>query len=426
VKSTTGHGGIETAVRRALDMSSIIDIHTHLYPPQFGELLLWGIDELLTYHYLVAEFFRSAGDEIDYDRFWSMPKSEQADLIWEHLFIRRTPISEACRGVVTCLKRLGLDPSERELAKHRRYFAKASVEAHLDRVLELSRVRTVMMTNDPFDGLEQAVWQSGKVRDERFQAVLRLDRVLVSWQRAGDALKGMGYDVQPDLSGTTVAEVRRFLNDWVARMRPVYVAASLPPSFRFPEDAATSRLIEHCLLPVAAEHGLPFALMIGCRPQVNPKLRLAGDAVGKADMTAVANLCAGFPQNRFLCTVLSRENQHELAVIARKFHNLHIFGCWWFLNTPSLTEEITRLRMELLGHSFTPQHSDARVLEQLIYKWDHSKAMLARVLTDKYADLLESGWSVSSDQIEREVADLLGGSAMRFMQGNGPGGTARA
>ncbi|HUU97925.1 MAG TPA: glucuronate isomerase [Phycisphaerae bacterium] len=418
--SLSDGGSIETAVRRALDTSPIIDIHTHLYAPQFGKLLLWGIDELLTYHYLVAEFFRVAGDEIDYDRFWSMSKSEQADLIWEHLFVRRSPISEACRGVVTCLKRLGLDLSQRKLTEHRRYFAKASAAAHLDRVLEVSGVRTVVMTNDPLDELERAVWQSGHVYDDRFKAVLRLDRVLVSWQRAGDALKGMGYDVQPDLSGATIAEVRRFLNDWVARVRPVYVAASLPPSFRFPDNSVGSRLIEHCVLPVVAEHGLPFALMIGCRQQVNPKLRLAGDAVGKADMTAVVNLCAAFPNNRFLCTVLSRENQHELAVIARKFHNLHIFGCWWFLNTPSLTEEITRLRMELLGHSFTPQHSDARVLEQLIYKWDHSKAMLARVLTDKYADLLESGWAISAEQIEREVANLLGGSAMQFMRGDRP------
>ena len=420
MNSVTDRGGIAAAVRRALDTSPIIDIHTHLCAPQFGKLLLWGIDELLAYHYLVAELFRVAGDEIDYERFWSLSKSEQADLIWEHLFVRRSPISEACRGVVTCLKQLGLDPSERDLAKHRRYFAETSTEAHLDRVLEISRVQTVVMTNDPFDELERPVWQSGTGYDDRFKAVLRLDRVLVSWEQTGGLLREMGYDVQPDLSSATVGEVCRFLNDWVGCMRPVYLAASLPPSFRFPDNSAGSRLIEHCVLPVAAEHGLPFALMIGCRQQVNPKLRLAGDAVGKADMTAVANLCAGFPQNRFLCTVLSRENQHELAVVARKFHNLHIFGCWWFLNTPSLTEEITRLRMELLGHSFTPQHSDARVLEQLIYKWDHSKAMLARVLTDKYADLLESGWAISAEQIEREIADLLGGSAMRFMRGDRP------
>ena len=36
----------------------VFDIHTHLYDPAFGGLLLWGIDELLVYHYLVAEGFR--------------------------------------------------------------------------------------------------------------------------------------------------------------------------------------------------------------------------------------------------------------------------------------------------------------------------------------------------------------------------------
>ena len=194
VNSVTDRGSIAAAVRRALDTSPIIDIHTHLYAPQFGKLLLWGIDELLAYHYLVAELFRVAGDEIDYERFWSLSKSEQADLIWEHLFVRRSPISEACRGVVTCLKQLGLDPSERDLAKHRRYFAETSTEAHLDRVLEISRVQTVVMTNDPFDELERSVWQSGTDYDDRFKAVLRLDRVLVSWEQTGGLLREMGYD----------------------------------------------------------------------------------------------------------------------------------------------------------------------------------------------------------------------------------------
>ncbi len=72
-----------------------------------------------------------------------------------------------------------------------------------------------------------------------------------------------------------------------------------------------------------------------------------------------------FPDTKFIATVLARENQHELCVLARKFRNLHIFGCWWFLNNPSLIDEMTRMRLELLGLSFTPQHSDARVLDQL-------------------------------------------------------------
>jgi hypothetical protein len=157
------------------------------------------------------------------------------------------------------------------------------------------------------------------------------------------------------------------------------------------------------VLPVFAERDLPFALMIGSRLRVNPQLRDGGDMVGLADVASVARLCHEFPQNRFFCTMLARENQHELAVAARKFGNLMVFGCWWFVNNPSLIDEITRMRVELLGTSFIPQHSDARVLDQLIYKWDHSRELIANVLVDKYADIAATGWTPTEEEIRRDV-----------------------
>jgi len=51
---------IPLAVEDVLTTTQFVDIHTHLYPPTFGKLGLWSIDELLTYHYLEAEFFRSS------------------------------------------------------------------------------------------------------------------------------------------------------------------------------------------------------------------------------------------------------------------------------------------------------------------------------------------------------------------------------
>ena len=65
------------------------------------------------------------------------------------------------------------------------------------------------------------------------------------------------------------------------------------------------------------------------------------------------------------------------------------------MNNPVLIEETTRMRMELLGLSMTPQHSDARVLDQIIYKWQHSKKIIGRVLVDKYSDLMDTGWKIS-------------------------------
>ena len=53
--------------------------------------------------------------------------------------------------------------------------------------------------------------------------------------------------------------------------------------------------------------------------------------------------------------VLSPVDQHELAVLASKFRNLHVWGCWWYCNNPSLVTTVTRLRLELLGPNFTFQ-----------------------------------------------------------------------
>ena len=127
------------------------------------------------------------------------------------------------------------------------------------------------------------------------------------------------------------------------------------------------------------------------------------------------HLCATHPENRFLVTCLSRENQHELVVLARKFPNLHPFGCWWFMNTPQLVTELTRMRLELLGTSFTPQHSDARVLDQLVYKWSHSRRLIAQCLTERYADLEASGWLVEDREIRRDTEELLGGGFTTFL-----------
>ena len=73
------------------------------------------------------------------------------------------------------------------------------------------------------------------------------------------------------------------------------------------------------------------------------------------------------------------------------------------------------MRVELLGLSVTPQHSDCRVMDQLAYKWAHSRPILAKVLAEKYSDLSDAGWVVSRADVERDVHALLGGEFERFL-----------
>lgn len=396
---------IESIVVDVLSKTKFVDMHTHLVPPRFGSLNLWGIDELLTYHYLEAEFFRSS--DYSYERYWSLSKQQRADAIWRSLFLENTPISEATRGVVNVLNAFGLPTQSADLAEARAFFKQQPIPEHVERVFDMAGIRRVVMTNDPLDPDEAPLWIAQTPPHPRFQAVLRLDRILRGWKDHWQVLSDQGYAVDSDVSGRSVGEVRRFLADWCKRMHPVYMAVSLPFSFKFPDDTFTAKLITEAVLPSCREFRLPFSLMIGVRYQVNPQLRLAGDGVGKADLSSLENLCRDYPNNRFLVSLLSRENQHELCVYARKFNNLMPFGCWWFLNNPSVVEEITRERVELLGTSFIPQHSDARILEQVIYKWKNTRATLAPILANSYKLAIEAGRQVERKDVERDITRLF-------------------
>jgi hypothetical protein len=272
------------------------------------------------------------------------------------------------------------------------------------------------MTNDLFDPIERNYWLAGGNDDPRFQGVLRIDPVLMGGEKLVTGLSAMGYDVEPTLNDKTMKEVRRFLLEGIDRVKAKYVAVSLTPDWRYPDKSQTTKVIDEAILPIARERNLPFAVMIGVRRQVNPALKLAGDAVGKSDIESLDRLCANNPHNKFMVTMLSRENQHELGVSARKHPNLFLFGCWWFLNNPVIIEEMTRMRMELLGESFVPQHSDSRVLDQLIYKWDHSRAIIGKVMVDKFVDLAQTGWQVTQEQVKKCAAGYLSENFRTFIE----------
>ncbi len=406
-------GNIRKIVTDVVAKTPVVDMHTHIYSENFGKLLLWGVDELVTYHYLVTKTCRCRTD-ISPRKLYSMKKTDRADLIWDELFIKRSPISEACRGVVTTLSKLGLDPSDRDLSRMRKWFAGQKVSDYIDRVFELAGLKYVVMTNDPFDSLENPVWKKHDPVDQRFKPALRIDALLVAYRQTLKDLQSWGYKVDVALTRSCLGEMKRFIEDQCDLMQPVYMAASLPPDMVYPAMDDFNTIMDNVILPVCRERGIPFATMIGVNKLTNPELLVAGDSVGKADIKSVQGLVSRNPDVKFLVTMLSRENQHELCVTARKFPNLMIFGCWWYLNDPSIIREMTAERLELLGLTFIPQHSDARVLDQVIYKWTHSRQLIGDVLSDKYEDLERAGWTATREEIQRDVLRLFEGNFETF------------
>jgi len=198
---------IRAAVEEELKATPVIDVHTHLFMPSLGAVGLWGIDELVTYHYLEAEFFRSS--PMKPAAYWALGKRERADAIWRALFVENAPISEAARGVIAVLQGLGLATGKADLTEAREFFAAQDYSSHIRKVFEIAGLSEVVMTNDPLNPQEASLWEAGAEGHPQFHPVLRLDRLLNGWAEHRGVLAAKGYEVrtlQNESSGLHVIE----------------------------------------------------------------------------------------------------------------------------------------------------------------------------------------------------------------------------
>src|SRR6185312_3477298 len=141
-KSGLRNSALASAVEEELAAIPFIDVHTHMFMPSLGKLGQWGIDELVTYHYLEAELFRSS--PITPEQYWKLGKCEQADAIWRALFVENAPVSESTRGVVAVLQALGLPTDAPDLKEARAFFRAQEPVAHIRNVFELAGISEVV------------------------------------------------------------------------------------------------------------------------------------------------------------------------------------------------------------------------------------------------------------------------------------------
>eukprot|EP00658_Telonema_sp_P-2_P055698 TRINITY_DN44261_c0_g1_i1.p1 TRINITY_DN44261_c0_g1~~TRINITY_DN44261_c0_g1_i1.p1 ORF type:complete len:420 (+),score=105.65 TRINITY_DN44261_c0_g1_i1:176-1435(+) len=399
-------GEVEKTVREAVANVQVVDVHTHLFPASHGKLLLWGVDELMTYHYLCAEYFMVRPLDDSPAEFYHLSKSEQADRIFQELFVNRSPLSEACRGVLTTLQQLGCHEMK-DLNEIRSWFATQDPNEYIEKVFKIAGIEYAVMTNIPFDDEEARHWLDGRTPPDCLKSALRIDPLITKPEEAMQKVVAQGFE-------NTNQGAIEYLKWWAQRIDAMYLFASFESSFEYP-DGPEAKVLDEIVFPACRQLNLPFGVKMGTCRQVNPALGQAGDCVGISDVGALSRICQKNPDIKFLVTYLARANQHELCVVARKFSNLHVYGCWWFCNNPSIVDEMTRQRLELMGSAFTCQHSDARILDQLIYKWNHSRRIIAEVLVEKYNDLVLAGWKVTPEAIQRDVQNLFGGSFKQFM-----------
>ena len=227
---------VEAAVRQAVATTTASDIHTHLFPPSHGELLLWGVDELLTYHYLVAELFTVAPRELTVREVLGAAQ----DCPGRPGLGARVPAS---RGAERGRPRraddaVGLGAGRGAggtSAGIRRWFAAQKVDDYLAKVFRLANIDYAVMTNNPFIAEEAAYWKAHRPCPDCLKAALRIDTLILDWPAASTAMRAAGYKTTA-LRRERGPSPRRG-SSWPSGsgiLKPVYLAASLPPDFAYP------------------------------------------------------------------------------------------------------------------------------------------------------------------------------------------------
>ena len=397
---TLSSDNISNKLLNIINSTPIFDLHTHLFPPKHEGYFLLGFKNLLNYHYLIAELLTATN--IDASTFYSYNDEKKASLIWNELFEKRTPVSEACSGVLSILKELNIEINNKNfLSICDEYDRKIQSDKN---ILKLSNVSSLVMTNNPFDLDEWSLFNTNDWDKKIYLASLRLDDLILDYEEALKKAK----DQTSNQNNTIVT----YLEKCYSQSNPVYAAVSLNlETFHTIFEDSFWRDI----LVWLENKNLPLSLMLGVKRAVNKDFGLAGDGIGNINLKELSNLCNSFPKNKFLVTCLSLNDQHELTVLARKHPNLRIFGFWWFMNQPTIIKQILKMRIDMLGFSFIPQHSDARVSDQLIYKWNHFKKILHPILLEYYQDLLDKNFPISENILQRDIDNLLSGNAKKYL-----------
>lgn len=416
---------IEQGYDAALKGLSFVDIHVHDMPDCCGEqFALVGPDATIDYHYAYGEYMGGCGLLSEQaQKFWAMKQSERVDLLAKSMFCDGClQTSEARKGILTAASVLGLPTSSgdfmRILREWREMFRELGRERYTDLIFERAGITHVVSTQSPFVPEECQLYLRPEVIDSwdsRYWCGLRWDEFALKPEVSDEICKGLMN--RPEAAGSlsqqkTCSASRKLLEFWISHLPNVkYVALSLPGWARLSRECERSQRIRQVLseviIPVARERKLPVFLMPYVRRGLNANFRNAGDCVERGEINDLIEFISCTPDVVFAVTPLDENDNYPLSFAARALPNLRIWGHWWGNLNPVLIEQQLRLRMQMNGYVHFGVNSDARIRDQLLFKWPRYFRAQKKVLVEEALDQIEStGFPVTIETLRNSIIRL--------------------
>ena len=400
------------------------DIHTQLFDLRFKpELIKTGIDELLTTPELAAELFRhnppslnNPGQELTRNEYESMPQRIKSEVVWHRLFLANTPLSESTRAVLTILGLLQQDPKTRNLGAYRNFFNNSSRQQHISKILEQANINGLVTCYNP---LSSAVQKAIKINSNssKLYTALDLSELVCNWKKSYEKLTKTGFTVKRVLDKSVYPIVKNFLTQMIETSNAVYLYLNLPSESSLnSKNNYTAKLITKCIAPLSQQLGKPLAIAFSDAkkaPTLN-SLKM-NQPLQFSNLDFIQELSTKFPELKLMVTDSNYENQQNFILLAQSNPRLMPVLQSAQLTGKSNFTSLNRQSLELLGTSFIAHGRTARVYEELLSNWAHTRWMLGTILQERYTSLYRTGWRVTEQEIIREISAILSDNARKFI-----------
>ena len=458
---------MENIIENILNNCKVIDLHSYVFPYEYQELCLYGIDNLLTCQYLISELF-SVWDDLTSEEFYKLNKIKQADIIWLELFIKRIPISESCREVIIILNTLGLNEyiQNRNLTEIRNSLSNinsSNIDKYTEQILNLSNIDYIIMSNQIFEKKEvkyldkififskgntvtykkndeifqaniidchrqmgdpgsysirfnngrekNTLWKYLFMSDitfneitKRFKTSIKIDYLIQNYNKTIKNGLLKQYGFDENIDG-----VKDYIRYWNHFLRPEYFVASLEYGFCYNSSECEKKWFGSPSqvidnIIIPLAHEMNLPINLKFGCQKISESPLKEENV--FNIESLFNLCRKYPKCKFLVTFLSQVNHNQLCILSKFFPNLLIYENFFCYKNSNLLDKMI---------NFTERHNRVNVLEQLLYKWNYSKKKIAKILNKQYQNLQEIGWKLTQEEIEKDINYLFRDTYLNFM-----------
>ena len=393
-----------------LDSLVLIDPHTHINPHAPASETL---ADILGYHYY-TELAHSAGMQREHIEEPGIEPKEKVRRLVENLrplenTIQYEWLIDICNVFFEHdSEYLTIDNWETVYDTATEKMAQPDWE---DQVLRASKLEAVFLTNDFDDALEG-------FDTTRYIPCLRTDDLVFHLDKS-EVRERLGSASQIDVrdAASMRTAIGNLFSHFVSHGARA-CAISLPPNFaptkiedatadaaiaavysdRVAADSPAGRDLANfvfwTITELAAEHRLPFDLMIGVIRRVYPAGVFQGQDLydSRVSLVQYRELFNAFPQVTFPISVLASVTNQELASFAWIFPNVVTNGHWWYSNTPTFIEHDAAARLECVpGTKQIGYYSDMYKLEFALPKFGMYKRILAKILAERF--VVDRHWS---------------------------------